>query len=656
MKSIFSVLAIFACAAAVAAASEVDPCAQYASCEVCVSHNLCGWCSEPVVYPDNRTGTQCAGFNSNGSNPFACNGIYSTDQCVAGYTCDLDTFQCTLASPGAGIPQAACEANCTDDGQVYLCNMTSHTCHQVPPNSPNNGSYAICMSDCIHPSSHPSSSSPSPAAETYICNTTSGQCQQTTVGHGSSLQVCNQSCSKSDGEQYMCNSFLQQCIKLPPGIKGETYAQCEAVCNPKPNPGPPSAFVGMWRGIAIQNNYKVGEWDMNFTETSAVIIDIAQAQTIKGIPSNQQTASGAIFNINITSGPGAGQVWRGIGETANRGPETFYLTAAFGGFGQPAPGSIDAAMKDGSSTVFFLSKCAGTPECVFTMPATSQKRVFERQTVRTSVSTDPCSQWSANCTECLAHALCGWCSTNVIYKDGQTGTQCAGFSSNANESNAFVCNGRYSTFDCTVGYDCDQSTDQCVPDPNPGNGLPLAECTQLCRPTPPPTPPIAQYICNITTKQCYKCNETFCPGSMPEATCAAACVKPKPGPTGLVVGSWRGLQIQNSYPLGEWEWLFNASALTVYKENVEQWSATIISYGGNVMQFNVVSGSGSGSTFSGIYSIQNQGGPLYSIMTLAVGGNNGAVPQSFSPPMETTGEYELVLAKCAGSPCSFVNP
>ena len=43
-------------------------------------------------------------------------------------------------------------------------------------------------------------------------------------------------------------------------------------------------------------------------------------------------------------------------------------------------------------------------------------------------------------------------------------------------------------------------------------------------------------------------------------------------------------------------------------------------------------------------------------MTLAVGAANGPIPQSFAPSMETSGEYELVLAKCAGSPCKFVQP
>jgi hypothetical protein len=448
-------------------------------------------------------------------------------------------------------------------------------------------------------------------------------------------------------------------------VKGETLAQCEEQCNPSPKPGPPPSFLGgMWRGIELQKNYVVGEWDMNFTETTATIIDIRSATTIIGVPYNQKNGNQIDFVIDITSGPGAGQQMKGLGITANRGPETFYLTAAFAAPGMPAPSSIDKAMTDGTSKVFFLSQCAGTAECVFIMPATQQKKKAQQQkrSVRPlaikpiNAETDPCSQYDANCTFCLSHQYCGWCSTNVIYKDGQPGTQCAGFAQTPNSSNAFVCNGRYSTFSCTVGYDCNQTSDQCVPDPVPGNGLPLNECQELCRPTPPPTPKLQEYICNITTKKCHKCNETFCPGAMPEATCAAACVKPKPGPSGLVTGTWRGLQIQNQYPLGEYEWVFNASGVTVYMQGTQIWSGTIESYGGDVMIFTVNSGQGAGGKFSAIYSVQNQGGPLYAIMTLGVGMSNGEIPQSFAEPMETSGEIELVLAKCVSSPCSFSNP
>jgi hypothetical protein len=646
----------------IAATASSDDCGQYMTCTACVSHNLCGWCSEDVVFPGNITGPQCAGFNENGSKPFACNGIYSTDQCVSGYVCDPENFTCVTAEPGDGVPLPMCEQNCTNQGQVYLCNLTSHTCHQVPRDQPNNGSYASCMAGCTHPSSHPSSSSPSPAATTYVCNTTTGTCDKSTPGHGSSKQVCEQQCTKTNGTQYMCNTFLQQCVKLPPGIHGETLAQCEQQCNPKPNPGPPPMFLGgMWRGIEIQNGYKIGEWDMNFTETTATIVDVAGATTIVGIPYNQIINSNVIFVINITKGPGAGQTMKGIGSLANRGPETNYLTAAFAAPGADAPSSIDTAMTTGSDKVFFLAQCAGTPECVFTMPSTVRRQrpqaiKIEKPKPIINAAVDPCSQYSENCSYCLSHQFCGWCSTDVIYKDGTPGTQCAGFDNKANSSDAFVCNGRYSTFNCTQGYDCQQSNDTCVPDPTPGNGMPLEICKELCRPTPPPTPKFPEYICNITDKKCYKCNQTFCPGAMPESTCAAACVKPKPGPTGLVKGLWRGLQIQNSYPLNEFEYFFNQSTLTVYQMGKQLFEATVESYGGDVMIYSVTSGQGSGSKFSAIYSIQNQGGPIYSIMTLAIGAANGDIPQSFATPMETNGMVELVLAKCVSSPCTFVQP
>jgi hypothetical protein len=143
---------------------------------------------------------------------------------------------------------------------------------------------------------------------------------------------------------------------------------------------------------------------------------------------------------------------------------------------------------------------------------------------------------------------------------------------------------------------------------------------------------------------------------MPESTCQAACIKPKPGPTGLVTGLWRGIQIQNRYPLGEYEWLFNSSGLQVYKQGSLDWGATIISLGGDVMIFTVTSGPNQGKTISGIYSVQNQGGPLYSVMTLALGAPNGGIPPSYAASMETAEEIEVVLNKCVQAPCSFVNP
>lgn len=234
----------FALCALVVAQAPTDHCSPFLTCPKCVAQPLCGWCSEDVVYPGNITGPQCAGFNANGSAPFACNGIYSTEQCVAGYVCNETDFTCVLGQEGQGNTKSACEANCTNEGQVYLCNKTVKKCYEVPRGTPGSSSYAVCEAACTIPSSHPSSSSPHPPptpAPLYACNFTSGQCVKAPAGKGEALSVCEQQCSKSN-VSYLCNKFLQKCIQLPPGVHGDTLAECEAECIVKPTPGPQAAW------------------------------------------------------------------------------------------------------------------------------------------------------------------------------------------------------------------------------------------------------------------------------------------------------------------------------------------------------------------------------------------------------------------------------
>lgn len=668
-----------------------DPCAQWPTCDDCLAHNLCGWCSEPVVYPNNVTGKQCAGFNPSGPDPFACNGIYSTDTCFAGYICNPINWTCDITTPGNGVPLETCEQNCQNSANVYLCNTSSKQCYVVPPGTPGSSSLSVCEQSCSHPSPHPvPPPPPSPPSSVYACNYTTGQCNPAPAGKGSSLPVCEAACQKENGTQYICNTFLQKCVKVPPAFPhAMPLAKCEAVCEPHPQPGPPPAWLGgMWRGIEIQNDYKIGEWDFNVQQTSVTIVDITSATTIKGIPFNVKHGSSLALWVNVTSGPGTGQVIKLFGEQDQRGPETNFLTASMSVPGGSLPETILAAMTAGGGVkVFGLAQCAGTPECVFTMPSSMSKGQLAQRLRRDekkmpgkhtvggrlehiprhpqgrrlleeevdSTPTDPCTQWGSSCQLCLQHPLCGWCSENVTYKGGVQGNQCAGFSTNANTSNPFVCRGRYSTLSCNIGYDC-TTTGQCVPDPTPGNGLPLNVCQQICRPTQTPAPIPPQWVCNVTTKQCYHCNQTFCPGAMPKATCEASCVKPKPGPTALTKGMWRGIKIQNNYPLGEYDMWINASAVTFYKGATAEWSGTIESYGGDVIVFNIESGANAGKQVSAIYTVADQGNTLYEWMTIAFGVVGGSVPQSYATPMQTPPEYELVMAKCAGPPCTFHRP
>ena len=488
------------------AAFAADHCSPFLTCAKCIEQPLCGWCSEPVVYPNNVTGSQCAGFNSNGSTPFACNGIYSTDQCIAGYICNETSFECQLGQPGQGNTLDQCEQNCTNNGQVYLCNETTHQCVQVSPNQPNNGSYSVCQSLCSNPSAHPSSSSPAPPPTPpalFQCNFTSGQCVSAPPGKGESKQACEQQCSQNN-ISYMCNSFLKQCVKLPPSVKGETLAQCEAQCQIKPNPGPPPALVGLWRGIQISNEYVTGEYDMLVNQTTVVLIGhfggSSTIATIVGSPFNIPQSTNLEMWIEVTSGPGAGQTIKTISDqSGSNGPETSFMTTAMGAPGADTPSSIDAAMTDSSDIVFAFAKCLDI-NCIFALRGGQHRppKVAERAAKVSMASQDHCMQFGQSCAQCLSNKYCGWCSVNVTYEDGTEGSQCAGFNG-INGSEAFVCAGRYSTLACDVGYVCNTDGYKCQ-QTTPGNGFPLNECEALCHPTPPPSPPQDMYTCNLTKR------------------------------------------------------------------------------------------------------------------------------------------------------------
>jgi len=651
---------------AVGLALAADSCSQYTDCQDCVSHFLCGWCSEPVVFPGNVTGPQCAGFNPSGHNPFVCNGIYSTEQCVQGYMCNKVNYTCDLAPPGSGNTLAKCQEDCFNHGHVYLCNQTDKKCYIVPPGTPNSASYASCEASCSHPSPHPAPPPPPPTPSTlYKCNYTSGQCETAPAGSGTSKEVCEKECTKSD-QKYACNQFLHQCYKLPAGASGESLPECEKVCNPAPNPGPPSGITGTYRGIAIQNDYKIGEWDFNFQQEICTIVDVRGNVTYHGVPYHVTIGGVTQLWVKLTNGASDGQYWKAITKDDSEGPETKFMTAAFGAIGADAPASIVSAYTDGSSTVFALAKCIANVECKFTMPESmylrhprSVQKALDgllgtnSKAIPPLSGTDPCMPFGASCAVCMSHPFCGWCSQNVTYGDGTMGSQCAGFGQNMNASDPFVCQGRYSTTNCG-GYECNEQTYQCYAT-NSGNGFPEAQCEQICHPTPSPSPPPQQYVCNLTLKQCFKCNTTHCPGSMPQTTCEAACKHPHKGPTALVIGVWRGLMINNLYEVAEFEMAFNETDVTWFKNGEKQWDGSVTSLGGDVMLFDVSSGPDAGKSFSVQYSIANQGA-LYSMMTMAAGAFGASVPQSYETAMDTKGDLEYIFAKCNQAPCVFKQP
>eukprot|EP00755_Sulcionema_specki_P005013 Sspe_Gene.31566::Locus_15557_Transcript_3_4_Confidence_0.400_Length_2555::g.31566::m.31566 len=107
---------------------------------------------------------------------------------------------------------------------------------------------------------------------------------------------------------------------------------------------------------------------------------------------------------------------------------------------------------------------------------------------------DPCAALP-NCTACIDHVGCGWCSTDVVYASGAKGSRCAG----PKYGEAFTCPSIYSTERCIAGYVCKEGKCQVG---EPGTGTTKEQCEATCRaPTPAPTP-VQVYGCDRTNFTC----------------------------------------------------------------------------------------------------------------------------------------------------------
>mmetsp|Transcript_18761 Transcript_18761/g.22476 ORF Transcript_18761/g.22476 Transcript_18761/m.22476 type:complete len:616 (+) Transcript_18761:100-1947(+) len=202
-----------------------------------------------------------------------------------------------------------------------------------------------------------------------------------------------------------------------------------------------------------------------------------------------------------------------------------------------------------------------------------------------AAGSDHCTP-NPDCKTCLAHSLCGWCSTNVVYKDGTPGSQCAGFNSDPKVKNEWNCSGTYTIDKCDEGkYACvDQ---KCIPTKF---GVDKATCEKTCKKTPP-SPPAKQkfYTCHVANKTCvevpkgtgnatdyaaceaecnpkYLCNHDTnkCEkdsSGIPQEECEQVC-KVNPVPSQLQ-GHWRGLQISKKYEAGEWKFDLSADSYSL---------------------------------------------------------------------------------------------
>jgi hypothetical protein len=693
------VAVVLVAVAAVASLVAADPCAQYLSCQTCLAAPVqCGWCSVRVVFASGAQGPQCTGIP--GAQPFTCPAIFSDDEvCIQGYICDTASGTCRLAPPGQGTSKAQCEKACvpvspSPHAQVYCCDAIAKTCSPCASGTPGSASYEICMAQCRHVPTP----APGPVAPVYACNATTWQCQRVPAGtpNSASLQVCESWCNESSSA-FTCNYATGACDRAAPGSGGVPLAVCRRICQnvtntPSPTrppaPGPPPEYIGVWRGVEIQNNYAVGEWDMSVNATTVVLVRVHQSGNVVqvGVPYHIVNSPDLEFWILITSGPGAGSYLRSIGDTSGeRGPQTKFATMALSRAGGAAPTSIAAAMINGVDRVLAWTRCIpGEPYCHFALPgvgaaeaaaqaaaAARAKRVQEKrvelahkqqqqqqrkknhETVGAAY-TDYCSKFGETCSVCTANSGCGWCSTDVEYSDGSVGTQCAGFVGNHTR---WTCAGRFSTDGCEVGYNCESGSFTCTPTV-PGDGMPQAVCLATCKPTPPPNPTVPQYTCDLVTKQCIHCTSDHCPGSMPLGQCEQLCPHPMPGPTPAMTGIWRGIYIQQRYPNGEVDLVLNATGAFMYVDGAPLFTASVVSLGADVMLWTIETGAPSlvGKTIGVLYQMATTFYGLYWQGTFVLGLPDHGFPDGYEHGMYVPGMKELVLAKCLESPCAFHAP
>jgi hypothetical protein len=658
MKAILALLFVFGVTAS------DDPCAIHPNCQECVSDHphFCGWCSTPVVYKNGGPqGNHCGTLD--GTHPYACYGVFSTEDCIRGYKCNVQNGICELTDAGSGLPYDACAKNCSavipsaspspSPPPLYKCDQTNPKNWTCVPARPGEGaSLEVCKQNC-----DPTKPTPSPAssstAQIFKCNTTTKECYPVPPGTagGASNLLCSQECKASTSpqpnEKFVCNTTNFECVKT--SSNGTVFQQCEQLCqkryycdqtdalNPtcklvgasqpglplpdcldscKAHNSTPSDLKGVWRGLQIGKDYKAGEWDFNFLETS-VIASFA-GTSMRGDVSFTGRSPNVVLTIHVVesslSGIHPGDSLVMIYSFDGAAPEVRYLSLASSQpNGQPPKDFADA--KSGSFFDWTLWECQPLTGCHF------NQNKFVRAPVKIAVQShveanpDPCST-EGTCTECLAHKFCGWCSVPVVYKDGTQGAQCAGYG-NATR-NQFECHGVFRTDDCNDylciepqgictkvplggGEDHDTCMKDCkvlipsqnlvsptgppasMPSPSvapvyacelsnytcfqtaPGTGSSLEVCIQSCHKATTPTqitpvpispaspkPTAKVYKCDFTNYSCIVAQPGEA-GAGSREICLNNCKRPSPRPVPIVGNKLRGLQVDNKYVQGEYD-------------------------------------------------------------------------------------------------------
>jgi hypothetical protein len=514
-----------------------------------------------------------------------------------------------------------------------------------------------------------------------------GQCQPSIAGSGDTLKNCEATCKHNvppDQNLKVCNPTTSTCEPCKDYCNGDgdcpgSYcenglchgSQCQqsSTCAAQCSSDTPDLLIGTWRGNQIQKSFDMGEYDFKFQKKAdgpQVMYKKAGGDVSSGSLTTDVAQGGKNMVITYATGPLKGSVYSGAFHPWEPSDETEQDAFYFGSPNNDPPADIDTAMKGAGSTVYNMARCGGHASlCDFSSVFSSTDLASRDDPI-----TDPCTGYPT-CTECINadKAVCGWCSTRVVYGKSTVGTQCAGFDNTGKPLN-WVCTGTFNK-DACADYGCDWTdikNPKCAVCADPTTCvLTKDDCTAAC------VPPPVNYRCDNSTgkPQCSECPSQYCNsdkdcpnsycnkhgigpwschGSVPggctninacNSTCGQAveskylCDKysgqctptSNDNPHGVSkyecshqckgvqpLGTWRGIEISKSFTDGEYDFTFyDDSTLhvrmpdgTIGISNVTGVNMTETDVGVTISG-SVVSGPDEGASFNGLFKIDTAG-------------------------------------------------
>jgi len=259
---------------------------------------------------------------------------------------------------------------------------------------------------------------------------------------------------------------------------------------------------------------------------------------------------------------------------------------------------------------------------------------MKRTKTNQDIIDDACAK-NMNCPTCIADKgnRCGWCSTNVIYRNGSiVGKQCAGHNGDGSKD-PFICNGLYSTETCTPfnSTTTSTSTSSTASDSSGSDASSSTTTTTTAGKED-------KWACDSKNITCAKSSSGF----DFKVDCDQQCTFNPFVPVELL-GTWRGIQINKGYIVGEWKVVFTAEGCTVARPDGEKFTAKV----GIVSNFLVLeptTGPMAGKKLQTLWQVTF--GVETRLLTWAWGAPGGSAPKDMDSAMIDHDNSEYALTAC----------